>query len=262
MMQISEIQQLFLNLSYETFIIPALILGYIWVSSSVFYHAACILLLSILINYILKNIFKIPLTFMPGKNNYSFPSGHMQSASAFYGYLFYKFSHQLVRILCFAVLAGIAWAMIARGYHNYYDIFAGILCSIIIIAIYDFFNLKISGFLPWITLIIASCLMYYMNVHFTWISKNHWEIFYGLWGLVLGEKFFGSADKDHGVVAKVIASGLCLASYFLLKHIFTIKSVMVLLPAIAANMKLMLLGIILPISKSFAALVTKTNSDK
>jgi PAP2 superfamily len=260
-MQISQIQQLFLNLSYETFIIPGLILGYIWISSSIFYHAACVLLLSILINYILKNIFKIPLTFMPGKHNYAFPSGHMQSASAFYGYLLYKFSHQAIKIICLVVLVGIAWAMIARGYHNYYDILAAILCSIALIAIYNFFANKASAFLSWMVLLLASCLMYYMHRYFPWLNKAHWEVFYGLWGLVLAEKFFGSNKQEQTVVAKVIATALCFASYFMLTHIFAMKTVVLVLPKIVSSMKLMFMGIILPLSKSFAVLLTKSNKN-
>lgn len=46
-------------------------------NKKIFYHAACLVFLAILLNVALKSTFQVPLSAALGKTGFAFPSGHM-----------------------------------------------------------------------------------------------------------------------------------------------------------------------------------------
>jgi hypothetical protein len=76
------------------------------------------------------------LFYHDGKEGFAFPSGHMQVAVVFYGWLFLIYEQTLIRALLLIVLSGIAFGLIQQGYHNFSDVIASVVFGII--TIYGF----------------------------------------------------------------------------------------------------------------------------
>lgn len=155
----------FLSFSHMTLIIPIVLLGFIRGDRKLFYHAACIMLFSILVNYALKITFHIPLSPTLGKTGFAFPSGHMQVASVLYGWIAYKKQNLLLYLLMSILLCGIAFGLAHLGYHNYYDITGAVLVAVILIALYNVFQLKKPSLLTPCILVAATFLMGYIYLY-------------------------------------------------------------------------------------------------
>ena len=123
----------FLFMSHDSMIIPLIILGFIWVNKEIFCHSIYVLLISMIFSYALKVHFKIESP----SYGLIFPSGHMLSSTALYGWLAYKLNNIIVRILALCLLTGIAISLVYSGYHNYYDVAAGGFFAAILLILYD-----------------------------------------------------------------------------------------------------------------------------
>ena len=126
----------FLSFSHWVVILPLMVLGYCLISKRIFCHALCLLVLSILLNIILKNIFQIPLSPALGKEGFAFPSGHMQVATVLYGWLAFNIKNIWVRLSIVIILLGVGFSLVHAGYHNYYDVFGGVFFGTLLIGIY------------------------------------------------------------------------------------------------------------------------------
>lgn len=82
---IDSLANFFLSFGHVTLIFPVVVLGYIWLSRSFFYHAITLIFLSMMVSFALKVTFKIPLPPLLKKEGFGFPSGHMQMATVLYG---------------------------------------------------------------------------------------------------------------------------------------------------------------------------------
>ena len=122
--------------SNAEFLVPFIIVGYLWLGRNIFFHATCLLLISILLNIALKHSFQIPLAPELGKEGYAFPSGHMQATAAFYGWLWFKSNRVVVRIVLSAVLVGIGFGLVQLGYHNYQDVAGALFFAALLGVVY------------------------------------------------------------------------------------------------------------------------------
>lgn len=87
-----------------------------------FAHALIVMFFTMVLNVFLKDYFKIPLPFHLNSNSYAFPSGHMQASLAFYGYLLITCGHYLCRLVLLAILCGIGFGLIHKGFHTSLDV--------------------------------------------------------------------------------------------------------------------------------------------
>lgn len=110
-----------LTCSKEWVIIPFFIGGSIFINRDIFLRSMMALLLSIMINGLFKTLFAIPLLPHLGEG-YAFPSGHMQTAVVFWGYLLTKTSLPILRLLGVLVLCAIGYALVYFNYHKWIDI--------------------------------------------------------------------------------------------------------------------------------------------
>ena len=256
-----DLTQLMLIFCKEIILVPLIVLGFIWIDRRAFYNATCLLLLSIILNFTLKIIFKIPLSPMVGKNWYAFPSGHMQATTVFYGSIAYSMTNPLLRLLLIVLLVGIGCSLIYCGYHNYIDILGAIVTAILLITLYYYTSLRLPVMLPWLTLLLATVLMFYIYLNYQHITEHLYKTFYLLFGFVLSEKIFNKKLSLKPIRPKILATILCFASFFIIHFVFAHKLFKSLeLPLFFKQLPWLIIGFIIPFSTFFSTkLLTKHN---
>ncbi len=185
---LDKITQSLLLFSDDLFIIPLLIIGFIALDRATFYHAVCLTLLSILVNVSLKVSFQIPLSPSLGKKGYAFPSGHMQLATVLYTWLAFKMQKFWFSMIIGALLIGIGLSLVHFGYHNYYDVVAGVFFAILLLVSYYLVSLKWPQTMPWVILSVANLMVIYIYIRTAELPNHVWMAYYGLWGFIVAEQ--------------------------------------------------------------------------
>ncbi|MGQ3892523.1 phosphatase PAP2 family protein [Legionella sp. CNM-4043-24] len=168
-------------------LVPLMLLGMVAINRSLFYEATYLTLFSILINVALKVTFKVPLTLIVGHPGYGLPSGHMQLAMVFYGFLAchalggtgaarYGFS-----LIILMLLTGIGWALTYKGYHSVDDVLAAVATGLILLAIHR----PLRRYIP----LMATCAFIYSSIRYTHLPRHALIAFILLWCFVLYERF-------------------------------------------------------------------------
>lgn len=180
------ITRAFLFFSHWNCIIPLMIIGYFWVDRTIAHHAACLIALSIIVNVALKVTFQIPLPPSVSQNWFSFPSGHMQLSTVFYGWLTYRLitynrpvselkntlgqvNKTILLLFLFALLTGIGWSLVKAGYHTYDDVIAGAFVGFSLVILYDFLISKYPKRTPFLLVVITTMLMVYVSLRYLFI---------------------------------------------------------------------------------------------
>lgn len=135
----------FLFTLQDSFLCSFIFIALIGLRSKRVAEATLLLLFSIVFNSLLKCIFKVPLP--PALNItdwYAFPSGHMQSAAMFYGWLAYRYNEKWLWIVTTILLLGIGWALQHFGYHDLRDVIASVIVAVTIFALLIITDQKFS----------------------------------------------------------------------------------------------------------------------
>lgn len=214
----NEIATFFLSFINASVLIPLIIGGYIWLGRPLFFHALCLLLLSILFNYALKITFQIPFSPTLGKPGFAFPSGHMHAAVAFYGWLMHRASNSLGRAALVGLLAGIGFSLFYRGYHNYIDIIGALFFGTFLLSAYIALDQKQQG-LRWFVISFSSMLMIYIALQHSLIDYL-WIVYFLLLAITLSEKPLAPRTSLN-LYSKGLATILCLLMIFLLNTPFS-----------------------------------------
>ena len=239
------IAEFFLDASRVKFIVPFVILGYIWLDKRVFYQAICLLLISVIFNFALKSSFQIPLSPALGKDGFAFPSGHMQSSFVLYGWLIFNTRNILYRALMLVVLIGIAITMVNAGYHNYYDEVGAVFFGSALMIAYYFLlqnkRINVSAAL----MIVATAMLLY--THAVYKVKPHlFGVYYALAGLLISERLFAQRQPSSGILNNVLSSIICFGSMYAVDSIFAIAAG---LPAFVYKLQWVVIGFVMPFSK-------------
>lgn len=120
------IAKFFLAFSHIEVIGVLFFIGFIAFDRKTWGQALFLLLFTMILNALLKYFFHVPLLPHLGKG-FAFPSGHMQTAMAFYGWLLARYRHPALRSALLAVLAGIGFSLIYFHYHTLIDVL-GAMC--------------------------------------------------------------------------------------------------------------------------------------
>lgn len=118
--------QFFLTFTEALFLVPIILLGYFFWDKKIFTRALFLLLFSMILNRYLKSIWQVPLLPHLG-DGWAYPSGHMQAAVSFYGWLALEFRNRWITLSITIGLAIIAWALVFQGYHTPEDILGALL---------------------------------------------------------------------------------------------------------------------------------------
>lgn len=137
------------------------------------FQTICLIALSVLINVALKGAFKIPLSPKLHLNGYAFPSGHMQLATVFYGWLALYLPFKWYRCFFILVLAGVGISLCHYDYHSASDIIAGLACGFCIIQLYQYilhhFKTTHIVFGVWF---LSSTLIIWVGIRYTIIPSH------------------------------------------------------------------------------------------
>ena len=186
-MIIDQILQIWLNFSNQVFIIPVLLMGYIWLGREKFSHALNLLMLSIICNSLLKGVFKVPLAAHLAQEGYAFPSGHMQSSMVLYGYLALNSKNIWYKFFTAVLLGGIGFGLKYFSYHDYFDVVGGILFGALLLVAYSLIASKYKQQYVLVgTFFIASFIIIYIATYHS-ISLNLIKVYLILVGLMLTE---------------------------------------------------------------------------
>lgn len=175
--------------------IPIIILGVVMLDRQLFANTICVLLFTTLLSILLKYTCKIPLN--PALNivGFAFPSGHMSSAMAFYGWLFANIRHSLLRIAIVVIISGIGFYLVYKGYHYPIDIIGSVTIVMTVIAFsYSLTKEQIVqkypfmfGAILWILTVPMVIYLKILNVNcLAWV----WTVFWGLLGFTISWKLF------------------------------------------------------------------------
>lgn len=237
-----ELAIIFLKFSNESFIMPILVLGYIWLNRNLFYHGICVTLLAVIYARVLKNYFQI---YSP-KYGLIFPSGHTLTATATYFWIALKSRKIFIWLLSFLIIVLTCYSMIFFDYHNLNHILGGVFFAIIFIILYNYMLVKYPNILDIILLPLAIFLLLYIKyknevfVSFLWIG------IYALIGIFIGEKCFPNRElkKKEKLLATLIYSFTSFITYLLFSEFS--------LPNYLFEIRWFILGITLPSSIHFA----------
>jgi undecaprenyl-diphosphatase len=235
----------FLLFSNDPIIIPLIVFGLIWLDRNTFYHAACLILLSMLVNVALKISFKIPLSPSLGKVGYAFPSGHMQLVTVLYTWLALRLKNKWLSAIVLSLLVGIGLSLIYFGYHNIYDVLAGVFFALLLVTLYLFVDRKWSKKVPFYILGTASLLLLYIGLRSTQILSYVWMAYYALWGLILAERMASkkvvSLFRSHKLLATLLCF-LAIVVVYLPFHVLLQRG----LPASIYQVQWLLIGFVIP----------------
>lgn len=242
---IDSIANVFLFLTRDQFIIPLIILGYIWIDRDTFYHATCMILISMIFNTALKVTFQIPLSPLLGKEGFAFPSGHMQSAATFFGWLAFGSNSIAMRILIIALVTGIGLSLVHFQYHNYYDVLAAVFFALLQIVAYYQTITKAKHISRWIIIFASTILVAYISSKFAAIGGHVWMAYYALIGFIIAEKIFNRFNPTRSLHEKIVSTLICFGSMVGIIFIFSNK-IFVSLPLFITNLQWLIIGFIVP----------------
>lgn len=187
----------FLLFSHLFFQITIVILGCLFINRTLFFQVIWLSAMSIILNVALKGSFQMPLSPALHKIGYAFPSGHMQQATVFYGWLALNASSRWLKGLISLLLVGIGAALIHYGYHDMNDVLAGVFVALVILYCahslpYDNKAESLSRALAWDSIaksiLIASLLMLYSASLYLFIPLHAWIAYLTLFGLYFFRK--------------------------------------------------------------------------
>lgn len=246
----------FLAFSNDTLLVPLIIIGFLYVNNRTYGQALIVLLFSLVFNTVLKRYFGIPLNLNLNIEGFAFPSGHMQSATVFYGWIYAATNNIRLRIIIIVLLSGISFGLHRFGYHNVYDILAGVSFGVLIIVMFNkLTKTKILQKHPYslgffVIPLVAASIFYSCYFNNITTQSQTWMFFYILIGFTISWFIFQKqVERSKSLFSKllsVILSFIVIAGVFYLLPTF--KS---LLPA---NMQIqwLVVGIIIPLSSSLA----------
>jgi membrane-associated phospholipid phosphatase len=127
----------FLVFSDAIIISPLLIIGFITrggffvrsqarEGSVIWGNASLLVLFTMIFNVFLKSLFLVPLNPALGIKGYAFPSGHMQVAVVFYGWLAMAYANRILQGIVVIILTGIGYGLVQQGYHNLLDVLGAV----------------------------------------------------------------------------------------------------------------------------------------
>ncbi|MCD6515351.1 MAG: phosphatase PAP2 family protein [Candidatus Odinarchaeota archaeon] len=183
------------QLGEEWFYIVAISVIYWAIDKKTGKRLMALLLTSLWLNCIIKDIFKLPRPPVEERKisveGYGFPSGHSQGSTTLWGYLTLRFRNKLLAFSSVIIIALVSYSRIYLRVHYWYDVVGGIVLGLIIVMLFNTIEKKVTPVLfempiihKMLTVIIISALM--IIIPLIAFPSEILEIFATLSGIVLG----------------------------------------------------------------------------
>jgi undecaprenyl-diphosphatase len=194
----SFLEKTFLRFGHNDIIISIAVLGILFHRHKSYDKALCFLCFSMIVNQLLKSLFKIPLFPHLGKG-YAFPSGHMHSTMIFYGYILSKEKDLRMKIALAFILLMESFCLVYLNFHNWNDVLGAIGFALIELAVYqllrEVFSERFIAVLS-IALSIVTMLSLRFILHID-IKAHVWMSFYVLCSTLVCIKFFSKVELKN-----------------------------------------------------------------
>jgi hypothetical protein len=189
------------------------ILGFICVDRKVFVRCMYLLMLTMIYNTILKNIFQMPLPETCPTSGFGFPSGHFHFAAIFYIWVMVHYKNTYVRWACLALMAIYGTAVIQAGCHYPIDVISALGFAAVSVFLYKKFPVS-----P-IFVALALCVILYIV-----IGKLESHIYLSLFFLIGLESGWRDILKENEEIQRnifnfVVAFVLIIGAYHLVSFI-------------------------------------------
>ncbi|MBS0185629.1 MAG: phosphatase PAP2 family protein [Proteobacteria bacterium] len=251
----------FLFFTHETIIVPLIVIGFIMGKREDFKSALYLILFTMIFNTVLKVTFEVPLAPHLQKLGYAFPSGHMQCAFVFYGWLALRTHSFFLKKTILILLIGCAWALVYLKYHTWWDVLGSIIFGIFTLSVYLFLFRKFGKFNPKLTGIFffstPSLFLGYLGYK-GMIFPHVWMAYYALIGFFLAESIFETSYKLSWKKGLLGILG-CLSFIFLI-HSFFQKFLLEQVPFYIFEIQWLLCAVSLPFSVKILSLFEKHES--
>lgn len=177
--------------------IPFLCLGYYFGDQKIYARTLCLLLFTMIYNYYLKSLWKLPLP--PPLEGWAFPSGHMHNAIIVWGWLTREYHSKYFLFLSIFILSLIGYSLLYFHYHYFIDIlgavgwgmFTLLLCHVLLNWRPFQHHAFLLGFL--LSLLASLCLYLLGDAS----KLAHWQAIGGLIGFSIG--WYALSQKNNAV---------------------------------------------------------------
>ncbi len=132
------------------------------------------------------------------EDGFSFPSGHAQGNTAFWGYLAREIDRKWAYIAAAVLIFLVAFSRVYLGVHYPVDIIAGVLIGLIILAVYEFLQRRTSivlGNTAYYLLTSGVVLLLFLNQSFGLAPVVLGFILAALWGYRLEKQLIGFTEQ-------------------------------------------------------------------
>lgn len=92
------------------------------------------------------------------------------------------------------------------GYHYYSDVFSAIVFALLLVIAYNYCCKKSPETTPWLTLALATAIVFYLHLTTLGIPFYAWRNYYALFGLVVGSTMVQSTSRTQPVAQKIWAT--------------------------------------------------------
>lgn len=211
-----------LQLSHNPVLITLVALGFFFRDRNGFYFTFSILCFSVVLNYALKVTFKVPLMPHMNSDGYAFPSGHMQAATVFYGWMAILMAKRWINILTIITLIAIGYATVEAKYHLTNEIIAGALvgCLVLVVAkiLYTKNTFTVANQL---LLLMTFILILYCQIYYGYIPNYIIISCTALMGLWIGSHLLSNINSTINYRISIIGFSIWAISCYSLYSIGT-----------------------------------------
>lgn len=187
----------FLIVTKEKTIIVLLLVGYVFFNKRVFLNAVSLLLLTMVYNSFLKELWQKPLNPSLNVEGWAFPSGHMHSSFVWIGYITWHYKRYFFVLLSSIILIiGIGFSLIFKGYHDFSDVL-GALGFGIVTLVFSVFIESLGFFKKRVWVLPSLFLFLSLLLHCVFLSYK--------------------LNQDHLFLANGALLGLSLSSWLVFK---------------------------------------------
>lgn len=220
MIDLNIITKIILMSCNEVALVPLIIGGFLGADRKIFGHATILLMSIMILNSFLKSIFQIPLPAHLNIETYAFPSGHMSTAITFYGWLVLNTKNNFIRFILVALIAGVGFSLIHKGFHNFYDIAGSIFFSAILLGIYTWLARKkeVSNnppLLGYLIIVFSAGIIWYFSKNGN-VPNHVLMAFMTLIGFTLSWTFFANSIRNNASFLSAVVGSLCIIGIYYL----------------------------------------------